>query len=526
MTKVELIQLCKIKAEACANRYDFKKKYGYWYKLCCKEKIMDEVFENYNSLERHYQNVSKKYTLEYLINFCKKTTKTELLNHNKSYYMLLTKYYKIDPSEISFRSRQAVKLRYDDQYLIEITKDLKYKMDFYTKYPKEYKYCKNKNYFNIICPHLIPFNISRPQLILKYLTDIIFGTCGSLNNRKILYPYEVDILYESINIGFEYNGKRWHLNNSNDIIKTKKSNEIGLKIITIVENSRDYEKDIKNQLINNIDEISKYVNYNISKEDLKINIDYDKIISFNIDYYKELSLKYVNVSEFSRGNNIEYNNCVKLGIMDVVSPHFIKKVFWTKSTALKEAKNYKNISELIKSKSGCYQFLLKNNLIKEFKFKTKRLLYKNVNSDYIIDNFTSINDLIKTNYPLYRYLTKNKKHLLSNLKFFSLGEISEVICESKTFSEFKRSKVYKLSYTKDQNKDFINNTFKKVNFNKYFILDINIDEIKDKCVMFDNIKMFRCEYPKVYKFILKNNLVNICFGHVNTLKFRNGLSKQ
>ena len=528
MDKKELIGICKLKASKCVSKYDFKKKYGYWYKLCCKEKIIDIIFENYNTLDQHYKNQSSKYSLEYLLNFCKDITKTELIRYNKSYYMLLTSYYKVDIKRVKFRKKKRVNDKYTNEYLIKITKDIRYKIDFLNRYPNEYKYCKNKNIFNVICPHLIPFNISMPQMILKYITDNILNTNGYMNNRKVLYPYEIDVFYEKFKLGFEYNGKYWHKENKNDILKNNKADKEGIRIITICENNRRYESDIKTQLVSYLNDINRYTNNNIKTDDVtNIEINYDNIISYNIEYYKEIAKKYKNRTEFSIGNNVEYLNCVKLGIMNIVAPHFVNKIFWNEKSAILESKKYNSASELLNNKPGCYCYLSKNNLLAKVKYLNTRFLRKNIDINYLLDNFKSIDDLLKNNNSLYNYILNNNCELLNYLKYYSEEFILGVLYKMDTFSNFKGTgKIYKMSYSDDQHKSLINNYFKNKNYNKYFILDVNIDEIVSKCVKYNNIKLFRKDYPTLYKYLLNNKLINTSFKHIDTLKFRNGLNKQ
>lgn len=522
MKKTELIEICKSKSKDCINKYDFKKKHGYWYKLCCREKIIDIVFDNYNSTYQHYVNQSKKYSLEFLLNFCRSVSKTELITYNKAYYMLLKEFYKIDIKSIEFRKKKRPEQKFTNEYLINITRDIKYKIDFLNNYPDEYKYCKNKHIFNTICPHLIPFNISRPQMILNYLTNKIFGLTSSVNNRKVIYPYEIDIFYDTLNLGFEYNGYRWHVDNKNDDIKKIKTLEKGIRIIYIYENNRNYEIDIKNQLIEHIDELNNFLNTKIDKEFiLNIEIDYDKIISYNLSHYTEIASKYQNKSQFQKLNNKEYLNCVKLNIIEIIAPHFKRRKIWNIEEALNEAKKYSKISDLINNNNNCYQFLLKNDLIKEINLE-KRFLYKNVDELYIRENFQSIRDIIEKNYSLYKYLRKNNQEIIKFLKYYSEDYIYFILNKSKTFSSFKRSgEIYKLSYLNGEHRALINNFFKKIDFNKYFDLEIDHPEIKNTCSLFNDIKSFKKKYPKIYKYLLKNSLIDEFFNHIETLKFRN-----
>lgn len=103
-----------------------------------------------------------------------------------------------------------------------------------------------------------------------FITSIYDGEI-LLNNRKIIYPYELDVYLPGINIAFEFNGDFYHANpikyKSDDIILNKTASEIwekdkkkklrcdkkDIKLITIWEydwmNNRDHiEKEILNIL--------------------------------------------------------------------------------------------------------------------------------------------------------------------------------------------------------------------------------------------------------------------------------------
>ena len=190
------------------------------------------------------------YNLEEVLEFCKTINRYELKAKYKKYYnFLLNKY---DLNKIQFLPKKKPKPKYDDNYIIDITKNLKFRTELLSLYPDVYKYIKNKGYFKTICKHLIPISISKPQLILKFITDKLLMIDGELNNRKILKPYEIDVYYDKFKIGFEYNGAFWHSNNINDQLKLNLACKKNIIIITINENNKDCIIDIKNELINNI----------------------------------------------------------------------------------------------------------------------------------------------------------------------------------------------------------------------------------------------------------------------------------
>jgi hypothetical protein len=68
-------------------------------------------------------------------------------------------------------------------------------------------------------------------------------------DRKVLNGKEIDIFIPSLNIGFEYNGLKWHSEEFNKdseyhLSKTEKCDEKGVKLIQIFEDEYQYHKEI------------------------------------------------------------------------------------------------------------------------------------------------------------------------------------------------------------------------------------------------------------------------------------------
>ena len=100
---------------------------------------------------------------------------------------------------------------------------LKYKtrIDFIHGDGAAYRSARIKGYLDDICKHMTVMKFSIPQLILREITEQMFGIKCSYNNRKVLKPYEIDVYYEEFLLGFEYQGIAWHLNNKNDVQYSK-----------------------------------------------------------------------------------------------------------------------------------------------------------------------------------------------------------------------------------------------------------------------------------------------------------------
>ena len=167
--------------------------------------------------------------------------------------------------------------------------------------------------------------------------------------------------------------------------------------------------------------------------------------------------------------------------------------------------------------------LLKNNLLTKIKYKTKRFFYKNVDEQYLMNNFTSIQNLMKEYNSLYKYIKNNNPNILNVLKYYDINYIEQLLNTVDTLNNFRNKYrlVFKISYTDFEYKTYINNYFKYKNYDKYFLLDFNLNEIKNICLKYEGVIKFKKDFNKIYKYLCKNKLIDECFEHLDTLKFRN-----
>lgn len=94
--------------------------------------------------------------------------------------------------------------------------------------------------------------------LLSYIKSIYFNEILE-NDRKIIYPLELDIVLPKINLAFEFNGNYWHQEGINKPIgyhemKINLCKDKGIKLIYIWED--DWDKN-KNEIKNNINTIIK-----------------------------------------------------------------------------------------------------------------------------------------------------------------------------------------------------------------------------------------------------------------------------
>lgn len=524
MNKEEIIKDAKEKFKKCKTITEFKKKNGYLYRKCIKFEILKDITCDYNSLESKYKIISEKYTIDDILDLAKTMTKSKFMQSHRQLYNILIKIYKYD-GKIIFRKRKIVPPKYSEEYIIGIIQNLKTIIEFESLYNKEYKYLLHKGELKKFCGHLIPkpYYVSEPQLITKYILDSITNYNGELNNRKLIHPYEIDVWYDKYNLAIEYDGMKWHKNNKNDIKKEEILKNLNINFIRITEKTkeRNYEKIIKSCLIENIKLLEK-IGLNIREDEIeKIEVDYIKIINFTIEKYKNIASKYDNKTDFINKDSKYYYNAKKLKILDVITSHFKNR--FTDDDAIENLKNYRNEYDLHRKNKHLYKYCISKNI--QFPYKPINRV-KNFTDDKILKEYTSVMDLKIKNPTLHRFIRENKKYLFSQMFYYDELFLLKKLKENKTLSNFKQ-KNKRIYNTSIKNKDYdrIIEYYKKINYNKYFSLNLNLEEIKEICLRYKTIKEFTKDYKLIYNYLLKNNLIDQFFKHTGTLKMRNSKCK-
>lgn len=231
-----------------------------------------------------------------------------------------------------------------------------------------------------LCSHMIKGNYSIPQLILYYIINEIFKNDEVLyNTYDIIYPYEIDIFISKYNLAFEYDGKYWHKDNEKDILKNNLCLSSDIKLIRIVEKNRNYIKDIKEQLIENINIINLYIN--ISAEDINIinETDIYKYINESIDdldHIKKTINKYIYYSDFIKNEVNLYNKLKRRGLINELTNNLIKsRLRWSDEMIIQEVSKYVYLGDFIKNSTKCYNYIKKNKkeyLIKDLLSKYRK----------------------------------------------------------------------------------------------------------------------------------------------------------
>jgi very-short-patch-repair endonuclease len=178
--------------------------------------------------------------------------------------------------------------------------------------------------------HMMNISYSTPQLILKYMIKELTSKKFNYNDRNAIKPYEIDIYFPEQKIGIEYDGIYFHPKSSS--FKRQLCESKGIKLITIDENSLtkknfiEYVKNIKNQLIKNIDTIRQIDN--IEELDIRnLIIDSKKVFGnlIDIDNLKSICNKYDDYSEFIKREKKSYNKLYYMGLLYEFTKHMTVK---------------------------------------------------------------------------------------------------------------------------------------------------------------------------------------------------------
>lgn len=213
-----------------------------------------------------------------------------------------------------------------------------------------------------VCSHMSKCNFSIPQLMLKILIENLITEDIRYDDRKIIKPYEIDIFIPKFNLAFEYDGKRWHVDNKNDDVKNEIMISKNIKFFRFVENNRNYESDIKEQFKSILSELNEHTGKKINYTDVdSIDLSSAYTYSFSDDYIKNVCSKYTKFKDFRENESRLYTYLVKSKKLNTYTKGMIKRITWSDDLAIDEIKRYKSLGEIIRLSYGCYQWIKKNN---------------------------------------------------------------------------------------------------------------------------------------------------------------------
>lgn len=138
-----------------------------------------------------------------------------------------------------------------------------------------------KKDFLEICNQCCEYKGSKgEQEVFEYIQSFYKGNIQR-TNRKIIKPYEIDIVLDDIKLCIEFNGDYWHSTKINDdkfyhVKKLQKCISIGYDLIQIRENEWNTNKDnIKRKLFNKISDI-------YDRSDIHVD---DDLLIFDLSWY-------------------------------------------------------------------------------------------------------------------------------------------------------------------------------------------------------------------------------------------------
>lgn len=305
--------------------------------------------------------------------------------------------------------------------LKKIAKNYKTRGQFQIFDPSAYTTARRTEHMEEICSHMIK-STSIPQLIMTYIIKDIFDCDIIMNDRTKIKPYELDIYIPKYNIAFEYDGKLWHDNNSNDTIKNNLCKKENILLLRLPENNRNYIKDIKSQLISKLEDINSFsvLKLNINMIEKIDNNDINEFINSQIlddKLIKDIVSKYTTYIDFKENEPKLYS---KLNRMKAINKYLDAlerdRIYWTEEKINIEISKYKTLEDFINNSNGCYIYCKRNKIDLSI-LKRKKQTYSindiiNTASKYeLLSNF-------KKDFPKYYVFIKNHKfwEIIKHLK--------------------------------------------------------------------------------------------------------------
>ena len=248
---------------------------------------------------------------------------------------------------------------------------------------------------------------SIPQLILNSIIKEILCTDTTYNDRTIIKPLEIDVYVDEYKIGFEYDGKGWHTK-PND--KIKRCGNLDITLFTFVENSRNYETDVKTQLCDIVPELNKLCNKNITcQQIMNVQINYDEYLFDKADI-KIICARYTDFTLFTREQKYLYSKLRKLNLLDEYTVHMIRNhIKWDADLLKDEISKYDRLSEFIDKSGAAYNYVKKHKLdhLLCSLARAKRTLSYEICLDYIIAKKPVNKAALKRNDgSIYRFLKR------------------------------------------------------------------------------------------------------------------------
>ena len=153
-----------------------------------------------------------------------------------------------------YKELNIINIDYNNQ-MYEFKCDCKNDHNFLISSSLLYNRLKIKTKICTICNKINSYNNSGLQIQLIEFIKEKYDKEINLNDRKIIYPNELDIYLPDLKLGFEFNGVFWHnemgRDNNYHLMKTEMCEKKGVQLIHIFEDDWIYKQEIvKSKILN------------------------------------------------------------------------------------------------------------------------------------------------------------------------------------------------------------------------------------------------------------------------------------
>lgn len=315
--------------------------------------------------------------------------------------------------------------------LAEIAKQYRTRGEFHDKDTPAYTTArlKGKEFLDSICDHMITVNYSTPQLICKYIMETLLVETCMYNTRQVVKPYELDIYFPRYKLALEYNGINWHkCENSKrrDDAKKELCDIEGITLVTISQThkTKNYEDDVKEQLVNHLDKINTITESSFAKADI-MRVDCSDVLNHilnfkDIDSIKEKIQSCSNVKEFNYKFPSEYTfirRTKSFYLLDSIRQDYRKYSMEQLKSKCLDIDDY---TILQKSHSNLYHVLINRGVLEEFTkhMSRQRFKYKSKSDEELLNmclKFRNITEIKRFDGSLSGEL--KRRNILSLVKF-------------------------------------------------------------------------------------------------------------
>ena len=230
---------------------------------------------------------------------CRKLREMNLRRTKSEKDFITTKFCKLNGRDLNYDFVKNQALKYNSRN------------EFYLYDSGSYNAASKNGWLDDICSHMRTRKESLPQIMLRDILEHIIESKCSFNDRKVIYPKEIDCYFDKYKLGFEYDGRYFH--DEIDINKIKVCVEKNIELIIIDEKSesfRNYEMNIKSQLLSKLELINKITGLNISENKI---MEYVPVIKYSdVLYDEEIDfIKGKKLSEIKKLDNSLFKRLVK-----------------------------------------------------------------------------------------------------------------------------------------------------------------------------------------------------------------------